>query len=427
MNIKVDKKDEGKGEVELTITIPFSEQKNILEKTAKKISGKKPVKGFRPGKAPYEAMEKAFGGATILNEALEELLSVSYYQALQDEKLTAIGSPEISIVKQAYGDDVVYKAIVSLLPSVELGDFSDIKIKRKAVNVPDKEVDKAIEDLRKLRAQDKEVDREAKEDDLVEIDFSTTLNNIPLEGGQASKYQLILGDKQMIPGFEAKIVGMKKGEEKKFKLKFPKDYKKGLAGKEAEFTVKLLAVRERKLPELNDEFAKSLGQASLNDLKKTLKQNIESEAKRKEEQRTEIEMLQEVVKKSKFGPIPKSLIDNEIHRMTHELEDDLQMRGISYSDYLNNLGKRDQEFKEDLKPKAEERVKTALVSRELAMQKDIKASKEEIDKELDLARVQYQNNPEVLKNLERPDYREYIANVLTNRKVIEWLKKKIVE
>lgn len=427
MNIKVDKKDEGKGEVELTITIPFSEQKDILEKTAKKISGKKPVKGFRPGKAPYEAMEKAFGGATILNEALEELLSASYYQALQDEKLTAIGSPQINIIKQAYGDDVVYKAIVSLLPKVELGDFSDIKIKRKKVNIPDKEIDKALEDIRKLRAEEKEVDREAREGDLVEIDFSTTLNNVPLEGGQASKYQLILGDKQMIPGFEEKIIGMKKGEEKKFKLKFPKDYKKDLAGKEAEFTVKLLAVKERKLPELNDEFAKTLGQASLNDLKKILKQNIEAEAKQKEEQRTEIEMLQEVVKKSKFGPIPKSLIDNEIHRITHELEDDLQMRGISYSDYLKNLGKTDQEFKEDLKPKAEERVKTALVSRELALQKDIKASKEEIDKELDLARAQYQNNPEVLKNLERPDYKEYIANVLTNRKVIEWLKKKIVE
>lgn len=427
MNIKIEKKDEGKGEVELIITIPFAEQRKILEKAAKKISAKKPVKGFRPGKAPYEAMEKAFGGAVILNEALEELLSLSYYQALQQEKLMAIGRPEIHISKQAYGDDLVYKAKVSLLPKVELGDLDSIKIKRQKVNIPDAEIDKALDDLRKLRAQEKDVDREAKNGDLVEIDFSATLNGVPIDGGQAQKYPLVLGDKQMIPGFEEKIVGMKKGEEKKFKLKFPKDYKNNLAEKEAEFTVKLLAVKERKLPELNDDFAKSLGQKDLAELKKILKQNVEAEAKQKEEQRAEIEMLQSLVNKSKFGPIPESLIENEIHRMTHELEDDLQMRGVKYSDYLNSLGKSEEEFKKELRPKAEERVKTALVSREIALQENIKASDEEINKEIDLAKAQYQNNPEVLKNLERSDYKEYIANVLTNRKVIEWLKKKLVE
>jgi len=427
MNIKAEKKDEGKGEIELTITIPFSEQKKILENTAKKISGKKPVKGFRPGKAPYEAMEKAFGGEVILNESLEELLSVSYYQVLQDEKITAIGSPQINIVKQAYGNDLVYKAIVSLLPKVELGNVEEIKIKRKAVNIPDAEIDKALDDLRKIRAEEKEVDREAKKGDLVEIDFTTTLGGVAIEGGQATKYPLVLGDKQMIPGFEEKVEGMKKGDEKKFKLKFPQDYKKDLADKEAEFTVRLLTVKERKLPELNDEFAKSLGQNSLADLKKILKQNVEDDAKQKEEQRLEVEMLQAVVKKSKFGPIPQSLIDNEIHRIKHELEDDLQMRGIKYSDYLEHLGKTEKEFTKEFTPKAEERVKTALVSRELALQKNIKASAEEISKELELAKAQYKNNPEVLKNLERDDYKEYIANVLTNRKVIKWLKDKVIE
>ena len=427
MKISLSKHDQGQGEWQFEISVPFVEQQKYLKQAAQRLTVAKPIRGFRPGKAPYETLLKHLGGENILNEALETLVSVAYFQVLQDEKIQAIGQPQIEITKQAFGNELTFKATIAQLPTVQLGDFSAVKITKQEVKVTAEEVDKALTTLRNMRAQETVVDREARQQDLVEVDFQVTIDKVPIEGGTAQKYQLVLGDQQMIPGFEEQIIGWRAGQEKIFKLKFPKDYKKDLADKEADFKVKLLAVRERKLPAADDEFAKLLGQKDLASLKAQIKQNLLQEEEFKESQRQEIEMLNILVEKSEFGPIPKILLTNELHRMTHELEDELQSRGIKYEDYLRGLGKTKETLEQELEPKALIRVKTALLSRQIAEQENIKASAAEVDKELELTKQQYKDNPEVRKNLGLPEYREYLTNILSNRKVIEWLKKQIIK
>lgn len=428
MNISVQKQgqDKNKGTATLTIAVPFADQKKYLERAAKALQENKPLKGFRPGTAPFEIVEKQYGGQTILEASIQEIVSESYYTALEKEELRVVGQPEIAITKQAFGNDVEFTATVSLLPEVTVADLSSVSVKKQDVKTTDSEVNKALQDLQKMRATEAAVTRAAQKGDMVKVDFEAVLDGVALEGGSAKDYSLILGDKQMIPGFEEQIVGIKSGEKKTFKLAFPKDYKKELANKEAEFTVTVKEVLERTLPELTDEFAKTLGQESVVELKKLVQENIQREAEHKEAQRQELEILDAIVAKSTFGPIPEVLLENEITRMIRELEQDLQYRGVSLEDYMQQLGKTETDLRKDFAERGEQRVKTALVTRKIAEENKIAPAREEVEKEIAQTKLQYKDNPDVQKNIASREYREYVEHVLTNQKVVEYLREKII-
>ncbi len=426
MNLTVEKQDGKQGEVELTITVPVADQKKHLKKAATRMTEAKPIKGFRPGKATFEVVEKTYGGDSILNEAIQELIQNSLFDAIDQENIKTVGQPKIDVVKQAYNNDFVYKATISLLPSVKAGDVTKIKVKPVKVELSDEEIAKAVDGLRKMRATEALVERAAKMEDLAELDFSTKINNIPIDGGDAKDYKLVLGDQQMIPGFEEALVGLKAGEDKTFKLKFPKEYKKDLAGKEAEFSVSIKNVFERNMPEIDDEFAKGFGQENADGLKKILADNLKQEKETEEFRRQEVEILKQLVNLSEFGPLPELLLDNEQNRMQHELEEDLSKNGLAFEQYLQNIDKTAESLKEEMKPQAEMRVKTALITKTLAEDNKIKASDDDIKAELEKLKIQHQSNPEIMKTLESPDYAEYIGTILSNQQVIAWLKEQVL-
>lgn len=425
MEITVTKQEATAGEVVLEITIPFAEQKKHLQNAAKRLSDAKPIKGFRPGKATYEVVEKTYGGQTILAEAMEKLLGESLFQAVKKEDLKTVGQPKIDLVKQAYGNELIYKATISLMPEVKLGAIDKVKVEVKKAEVTDTEVTKALDDLRRMRATEKLVDRVAQEGDLVEIDFKTTVDSVPIEGGDAKAYKLVLGDKHMIPGFEEAVIGMKKDEEKTFTLNFPKEYKKDLAGKEAVFTVKLHSVYERELPVMDDDFAKGFGQENAEKMFETMKQNMIDERKQQAMREQEVDMLKKVVAVSTFGPIPAVLLDNESHRMQHELEDDLSQNGLTYDQYLENIGKTAEALKEEMKPQAEMRVKTALLLRNIALEQKLETTNEKLDAEVAKLKEQYKSNPEILQRVESRDYRDYLQTIMDNQNALDWLKEKL--
>jgi len=427
MNFIVEKNETKPGEAELTITIQIADQKKYLDKAAKDLSEAKPIKGFRPGKATFEVVEKAYGGEAILNQAIEDLVQNSLFAAIKQKNLKMVGQPKIDILKQAYQNDFVYKAVFALLPSVKVGDVTKVKVKSVEVKIDDKEVDSGIESLRKMRATEALVKRAIKTGDLVELDFVTKVNNVPIEGGEAKGYKLVVGDGQMIAGFEDELIGLKSAEDKIFKLNFPKEYKKDLAGKEAEFTVKIKNVYERHLPELNDEFAKGFGQENIFSLKTILSDNIKLEKETEELRRQEVEMLKQLIELSEFGALPELLITNEQHRMEHELQDDLAKNGLSFDQYLQNIDKTVESLRQEMQPQAEIRVKTALMTRQLADDQKIEASVEEVKAEVEKLKIQYQNNSEIMKTLESLDYQDYLKTILSNQKVITWLKEQVLD
>ncbi len=409
----------------LTVTLEPDELKPFLDRAAKKISEEVKISGFRPGKAPYEVLERQVGAMRIYQQAAEYAVEKTYPEAIVQHNLQTIGSPQVSVEKIAPGNPFVYTATVALLPQVKLGDYKKIKEKKKEVTAAAEEVDKTINNLRRMFGKEKKVDRPAAHGDKVEIDMVAYMDNVPLEGGQSKKQPVTIGEGNFIPGFEEQLVEMKAGEEKEFELKFPKEYhRKELAGKPATFKVKAHTVFEIEQPELNDEFAKQVGNfENLAALRSQIEQNVKQEKTEKEQQRWELAVIDKVIESSTFDEIPDMLIENELHRMMHELESDVTKQGMKFDDYLQSIKKTKDQLHTELKPRAEKRVKTALALRAIAQAENITVDDRELRAQIEKEEKQYQQNPEIIKQLHSEDYRDYLRNIMRSRKVFEFLAK----
>lgn len=421
------KKLEG-SEVELTITVAPEEYEKHKEKAAQRISDKKALKGFRKGKAPTEMIKKEFGEMTIIQEALEDIIRDTFYQAVKEEKLETIGMPKIDIEKLAPGNEIVYKAVVGIMPKIKLADISKIKVQKKEKPVDEKKVEETLDALRGMSAKEVIKTGPATGTDKLVLDMQMFLDKVPVEGGQSKDHQVYLSENHYIPGFNEQVAGLKKDDEKEFSLSFPEShYQKMLAGKTVDFKVKVKDVYERQLPEMTDEMAKTLGQENVTQLRKLIKENLEKEAAHKAEQAAEIEMLEAMIEKTEFEPIPQVIVDSERQKMFYELKNDLDKNNITTEQYLADVKKTEKELFEDFKAQAEKRAKAALISRQVAIEQGIKISKEELEKELDTMREVYKKEKETLERLDDAGVQESIATAMQNKKVIQWLKEQMIK
>lgn len=428
--MKAEVKKLAKSQVEIIVEVSVEEIKPYLVKAASKISQAMKIEGFRPGKAPYEIIKQRVGEMGILQSAIDDIISATYYEVLKEQKIITIGQPQIDLVKIVPDNPFIYKATAAILPPVKVGDWKKIKIKREPIKIGEEQVNKILDDIRKMRSKEKLTERPAQIGDKLEIDFEIFLDGVPIERGQHQKYPIIIGENKFIPGFEDQLVGLKAGEVKEFKLKFPEKYfEKKLANKEAEFKVKGQAVYEVELPQLNDELAKSVSAdkfQTLDELKKNILENLKVEETAKQEQRLEIEMLDKLVAISDFEAIPDLLIENEAHKMIHELEHSVASQGFDFHDYLKSLNKNEADLKEEFKPQAEKRVKVSVLSREIYLTKKFEMREDELAKEIEETLKNYPANPEIRKQLEAETYKDYLKNVLGNKKVIDFLKQEII-
>ncbi|MBN1779317.1 MAG: trigger factor [Candidatus Buchananbacteria bacterium] len=427
--MKVESKKIGRGQIELTIEIGIDEYQPFLEKAAQAISQTTKIAGFRPGKASLDIVKKQVGEGRIWEEAIEPAVQKTFVQALDQEKLITVGSPNIDIVKLAPGNPVVYKATIALLPAVKLADYTQLKVKSKEVKVEDKQIEEVLNDLQRRRAKETLANREAKNGDKVEIDFEVFIDNVPIENGAQKNFPLVLGEGSFIPGFEENLVGLKKDEVKEFKLEFPKDYhQKTVAGKQAEFRVTVRGVYDLDLPKIDDEFAKSLGGfKTVDELKKQVRENLEHEAKHKEDHRVEDEMFDKIIEKSQFDDIPDILINSETKKMLDELSQNLAGQGVKFEDYLTHLKKSENDLLLEFAPQAVRRVKGALVTRAVGDQQKVAVDDKEVEEELKKTLENYGGNADVEKQINTPEYRGYVRNILAARKVTQHLKDTMIE
>jgi len=417
-----------KSQVELEITVVPADYIKEMEAAAGRLSQRAAIHGFRPGKAPYDIVKQSLGEIKILEEALQSIVEKNYHLAVTAEKIETIGMPEITIEKMAPGNDFVFKAVAALLPSVKLADFSKIDAKKKEVTVGDQEINDVLENLRKMQAIEVIKEGVATKEDKVEVAMNMSIDKVGVEGGQAPKHQVYLSEGHYIPGFADKLLGMKKGEEKEFSLKFPDEhYQKHLAGKNIDFHVKVNDVYSIEYPEINDELALKLGQKSLEGLKEILMTNLKQEAQGKEDQRIEAELLEKVILASEFSEVPDVLVTSEKQKMFYELKNSLQEQGIEFEKYMKDLKKTEAEIADDFAERAMTRVKAALVSRQIAKENDIKVGKDELEKEIEAIRVTYKNDPKVEEALKRPEVLDTLTATIQNKKVVAWLKETILK
>lgn len=426
--MKVTIQKQPKSQVELTVEVTPKELDPYLDQAASNLSKDTNISGFRPGKAPRNLVEQKVGVFKVYEEAANLALPKTYTKALIDNDIEAIGPPQIKLEKLAPGNPMVYKANVSVLPEIDLPDYKKIKVKKKEIKVEDKQIEATLKELQKSRAKIKTVKREAQKGDRVEVDFKTYLNKVPVENGESKNHPLTLGQGYFVPGFEDKLLGMKEGEEKEFTLRFPKEYhQKHLADKDVDFKVKMNLVQEVELPEINDEFAQSLGKfKDLKALKDQLKDNLKVEMETKEKSRLEMKIIDEIASQVEIE-IPEVLLEAEHNKMIQELKGMIEAQGGKFENYLKSVKKTEEELKEQFKEQAEKRVKIGLILRTIAKKEDIKISDQEIEEERQKTLKTYQWNKEIMEKIQTDDYKEYAKGLIRNRKVFELLRKSAIQ
>jgi trigger factor len=422
--VKIEKLSGSK--VSLYIIIPEKEfeifRKQALEHLSKDIK----IDGFRPGKAPHAMIEEKIGSEKILAKAAEQAVKKSYVDLIVKNKIEAIGEPKITVTKIAPGNDFEYKAEVIVLPKINLGNYrkqvKEIK-KHAPKEITAEEIQKEIEVIRGSRAKLVTVSREARKGDRVEIDFQVLVEGKEIPGGTSKNHPLTIGESYFIPGFEEKLIGMKANEEQQFELTFPKDYhKKELAGKPASFKVTIKIIQEKDLPEVNDDFAKGLGNFdNLDKLKASIKEGIELEQKKKNAEKWRQDTLEKIITDIDVE-IPDILLEEEIDKMMAEFEQNIASMGMNLEKYLESIKKTLEDLRKDWQEPALRRIKAALALQEIARLENIAPESSEIEEELNKTLAYLKKQSDVEKNLDMERIYNYTKGVLTNEKVFQFLE-----
>lgn len=426
----IQKTDLPKSQVKLEFEVGYEEVRPYLEEAAREMSTARPLPGFRPGKAGFDEVKRAYGEMKILEGALERIIRAFYAKAILNESLDIVGSPNVQVDQLAPEQPLKFTITAPIEPKVtELPDLTGCVVEQTIKEIGDKELDEALEEMRKMRRQEVRVEREATLEDLVVVDVSMLKDGVVVEGGTGRDYRIYMNEPHYIPGFSEKLVGIKAGEERNFTLPFPSEhYQKHLAGKDIDFTTKATGVFEMQLPPLDDAFAQGVGLKDMEELKAKLQENLRVEEKRRREEASEIELLEKLVDTTKFTEVPEVLITDETRRMMDELQHGVEEQGMKWEDYLSSIKKTRDELRLDMTAQAIRRVKTAVLVKAFAKAQAVTVTEEELDKETDeiLSRIR-ENDQETRERVTSPEYRQYIAIQLRNRKTLEWLKKECVK
>lgn len=428
MQIKKEKLPQSK--IKLEITIPAEDFTDFIQEATKALSREIKVKGFRPGRIPAAMVKEKAGEGTILQEAADLAVRGTYLQALKEEKVEPLGVPEIKVLKLAPGNDFIYEARIFILPEVKLPDYKKIsrEILKKAgsnkTEVKEEELQKALDWLADSRSKTVTVARAAQKGDRVEIDFEVSQKGVVIEGGQSTSHPLIIGQGRFVPGFEEKLTGMKEGEEKEFSLAFPDDYHvKNLAGKPADFKVKMKLVQEKQKPELNDEFAVSLGRfKNVEELKKSVADGLKQEKENKQKQERRMQIIEEIAQKADFET-PEILLEEELGKMLQEFKAQITQMGMEFDKYLANIKKTEADLKKEWEDKAKQRVRIGLTLRQIATEEKISPSQVEIEEEAGKILKSFGDVKQAQNSIDSERLREYTKGALINEKVFAFLEK----
>ncbi len=400
----------------LSIAVSMQEVNTEVASRLKKLSRTVKIHGFRPGKVPVKIVEQQYGGQ-VRQEVLGDTIQKSFGDAVREQNLRVAGLPKIEVQT---GDDAhekfEYTATFEVYPEIVLGDVSSLSIERPVVEIGDADIDKTIEVLRKQRAVFEPVQRAAESGDQVKMDYRGTIDGEAFEGGTAQGSVVQLGEGQLLPDFENSVIGLSAGESKTFTMKFPDDYHgKEVAGKEAQFEITVQEVLGSRLPEVDAEFAKTLGIADgdLTRMRSEIRANLEREVKR----RTVTQVKEQIMKglaETTEVEVPEALVDQEIERMTEQMKQNLASRGLN----TENVPLPRDSFEEE----ARRRVRLGLIVSEMVSKHGIGAKPEQV-KEIVEEQAQAYEKPDEVRRwyYQSPERLHQIESVVLESNLVEWV------
>lgn len=423
--VTVSTRPEPGSRVALEIEVPATEVDRHFTTAYQHLAARTKVPGFRPGKAPRHLIDRYAGRASVLAEAVDHLVADSVDAAIGQTDLIPLDQPEVQIDPEsvAEGSTVTFTATVSVRPEVELGDYTEYPFGLEVAEVTDADVDGVIGELRDAQATLRPIDgRGAATGDVAAVKFTGTIDGEPFDGGSADRLPLVVGENRMIPGWEDHLIDLEIGATTDFDITFPEDYRvEELRGREAHFSVELLDLRERVLPELDDEFAKTVGEVeTLEELRTEIRDALE---KRNDAEAHHVfgDRIIEYATANASVELPEVMIANEIEIMRDELRARLAEQRIGLEQYLALAKQSPEELGAELREPASRRVKTLLVLSALAEKEGIDASDEEIAAEVADQLARYGDDPKLREYLESRRGRSYLRMTLRNRNLVESL------
>jgi trigger factor len=406
----------------LTVELEPAEMEEALEDSYKKLAQQAEIPGFRKGKAPRAIVERHVGHARLVEEAVNKLVPQAYEQALKEQEIEPFAQPEIELTQ---AEPVIFKAVVPLEPTVELGDYQSIRMTPEPVEVTDDKVNSVFEELRHQYANWEPVDRPLDYNDLAVIDISGKVDGKPYVQKIGAQYQVLKDSVSPAPGFSDQLVGMKKGDEKEFTLSFPEDYANNeVAGKEGDFKAKLTEIKEEKLPEMNDEFAAQISPEfnTVKSLREETLKRLQQNAEEKSRMDFEEKLINAVVEQAQIE-YPPVVVEMEINRILNEQNRRLQMSGGGMDDYLKSINKTEEQLREELRPVSVKNVDASLVLSRITEAEKVEVTEEDIDRGIDgmTGNTAEDKRADLRKLLDNPQTRQSIKQSLMSRKTVDRL------
>ena len=423
MKCKVEK-TKNANEVKLEITVDSEKFNDAIKKVYFKSAKYFNIPGFRKGKAPMNIVEKYYGKEIFYEDAFNEVAGEALDEAVKENDLQVVSRPDIDVTQIEKGKDLIFTAVMQTKPEAELGKYKGVEIKKIEYKVTDDDINHELSHMQEHNARIVTVeDRPVEKGDITVIDFEGFVDGKPFDGGKAEGHELEIGSNTFIPGLEDQIIGMKIDEEKDINVKFPEEYfSKDLAGKDATFKVKLHEIKKKELPKLDDEFAKDVSEFdTLKELKEDIKKKQQKQNDDKAKYETQDAVIKAVCENVKVD-IPSGMVETEVENMLKDIEQRLSYQGLKLEQYLQMMGKTQDEMKKEYEPQAIESIKSRLMLEAVIKAEKIEATDEEIDEKLKEMAKNYgkENDEEFLKN---ENVRNYIKEGLTSEKALEFLVK----
>ena len=390
MSVQVEKLE--KNMAKLTIEVPAEEVEKALQNAFLKNKNRISVPGFRKGKVPRQMIEKMYGPEIFYEDAVNEMIPDAYEKAADECGEDIVSSPVIDVTQIEKGKPFIFTAEVALKPDVKLGKYKGVEIDRVETAVTDEDVDAEINRERERNARNIEVtDRPVKDGDMTVLDFEGFVDGVAFEGGKGENYSLTIGSGTFIPGFEEQLIGAEIDKETEVKVTFPEDYQaEDLKGKDAVFKCTVKEIKEKELPELDDEFAGEISEfETLEEYKADVRAKL-TETKEKEAKNLREEAVVEAIIKDADMEIPDAMIETQQKQMVDEFMQGITMQGLTPEQYYQFTGASRERLIAQVKPQAEKRIRARLVLEAIAKAENITASEEDYEDELKVMAEAYQ-------------------------------------
>jgi trigger factor len=421
--VKVETERKPGSQVVLSVEVPVDQVSRSIDQAYSRLAPRVRIPGFRPGKAPRPMVERELGWPTLRQEALDLLLPTAYDAALDEAGLDPIDVPRVEVDQFDRGQPMKFRATVSIKPEITLGDYQDIRVPRPRTEIGEKDVDEAIDRLRARFAELHAVERPVQEADFLTVDTHVLKGGATLIGESQTDAQLEVDKERLIPGLAEGLIGQALNETRDIRLKLPEDYpKKDLAGSDVVFRITVKAIKERRLPAVDDELARQVGRGqSLLELRQEMQNELQEAATHADEQRFENDVLKALDERMQ-AEVPEALIEREVNRRVRELELRLQEQGVKMDRYLEYTNTSLDVLRSQQRPQAMQKVRLELALETVAEREGLSVNDDEIEAAVNTALAEDPDVARRARELKTADpVRQYFQHQLLMRKTIDHL------